>query len=213
VPRRYRGHDIIWWLRETRFFAQTPADLPDPAMLHAAQPQLAGTSPAHTTSYQHLARRGATIVGHSRGVQDGILLLEPNALECIEFADEGSEQIRTMIDEYIAESGLDVPPPEDDPGDNPDPDIPVSPTESLDLEAEGISSIIWCTGVAGDFSWLPESALDDRGQPIHENGVSPLPGLYYLGLPWLARRNSGILLGLGEDAERIVAAATTSPAR
>jgi len=34
----------------------------------------------------------------------------------------------------------------------------------------------------------------------HKNGVSEIDGLYFLGLPWLRKRKSGIILGIEEDA-------------
>jgi putative flavoprotein involved in K+ transport len=40
--------------------------------------------------------------------------------------------------------------------------------------------------------------------PIHERGVSPVPGLYFIGFPWLNSRKSGLIYGITEDAERIV---------
>jgi len=34
----------------------------------------------------------------------------------------------------------------------------------------------------------------------HNNGISEIEGLYFLGLPWLRKRKSGIILGIEEDA-------------
>ena len=65
-------------------------------------------------------------------------------------------------------------------------------------------AIIWCVGFDGDFSWLREDILDDRGVPRHEHGVSELPGLYFVGFPWLSKRKSGLLLGVSEDARHVV---------
>ena len=44
-------------------------------------------------------------------------------------------------------------------------------------------TIVWCTGYRDDFGWIEiPGAIDDAGHPVHERGVSPIPGLYYLGL-------------------------------
>lgn len=69
-----------------------------------------------------------------------------------------------------------------------------------------VDHIVWATGFRSDYSWLgiPE-ALDDDGNPVHHRGVSPVEGLYYVGLPWQSSRNSALLGGVGYDAERIVA--------
>jgi putative flavoprotein involved in K+ transport len=46
-------------------------------------------------------------------------------------------------------------------------------------------------------------ALDARGELRHEGGVTPVPGLYAIGLPFLRRRKSGWLDGVGDDAREL----------
>jgi putative flavoprotein involved in K+ transport len=43
--------------------------------------------------------------------------------------------------------------------------------------------------------------LDGEGEIRHEGGVTPVPGLYVLGLHFQRRRNSGFIDGVGADAE------------
>ena len=38
------------------------------------------------------------------------------------------------------------------------------------------------------------------GYPIQKRGVTEYEGLYFLGMPWLNNRKSGILFGVGDDA-------------
>ena len=45
---------------------------------------------------------------------------------------------------------------------------------------------------------------DERGEIRHQGGVTASPGLYFMGHPWLTKRSSGILWGVGDDAARIV---------
>jgi putative flavoprotein involved in K+ transport len=78
--------------------------------------------------------------------------------------------------------------------------------EELDLAAEGITTVIWATGYRFDFSWIKFPLLDQDGYPIQERGISDYPGLYFLGLNWLYRRSSGLLLGVAEDAAHVAAA-------
>jgi len=68
-----------------------------------------------------------------------------------------------------------------------------------------VDHVVWATGFRSDYGWLnvPE-ALDGDGKPIHRRGVSPVEGLYYVGLPWQSSRNSALLGGVGRDAEIIV---------
>ncbi|MBC7738858.1 MAG: FAD-dependent oxidoreductase, partial [Candidatus Saccharibacteria bacterium] len=39
------------------------------------------------------------------------------------------------------------------------------------------------------------------GRPKHDRGVSDLPGLYFIGLPWLSRRASPFIWGAWSDAD------------
>lgn len=65
-----------------------------------------------------------------------------------------------------------------------------------------VSNVIWSTGFKSDFSWISiPSLLDDNGMPVHKRGVTPVKGLYFLGLPWQFRRGSALLQGVGLDAE------------
>ena len=73
--------------------------------------------------------------------------------------------------------------------------------EELDLAASGITSIIWATGFSFDFSLVRLPVTDADGYPIQQRGVSEYPGLYFLGMPWLYKQKSGLLVGVGEDAE------------
>ena len=50
--------------------------------------------------------------------------------------------------------------------------------------------------------------FETGGAPIHERGVSPVPGVYFVGFPWLHTRKSGLIYGIKEDAEYIVNAIT-----
>jgi putative flavoprotein involved in K+ transport len=46
--------------------------------------------------------------------------------------------------------------------------------------------------------------FDGTGHPTHTRGVTAVPGLYFLGLPWLHTWGSGRFLGIARDAEYIV---------
>jgi hypothetical protein len=51
--------------------------------------------------------------------------------------------------------------------------------------------VVWCIGFQPDFGWLDAPAFNGRGQPGHVRGVTAVPGLYVIGLPWLHTRGSG----------------------
>ncbi|HEX7050742.1 MAG TPA: NAD(P)-binding domain-containing protein [Longimicrobiales bacterium] len=67
-----------------------------------------------------------------------------------------------------------------------------------------VSNVVWCTGFDADFSWIDLPALDENDQPVHVHGVVPgVPGLYFVGLHFLYAMSSGMIHGVGRDAERI----------
>ncbi|MFB6363384.1 flavin-containing monooxygenase [Paenibacillus elgii] len=70
-------------------------------------------------------------------------------------------------------------------------------------EAE-VSNIVWSTGYRSDYRWIQiDGATDSQGRPIHHGGVSPVSGLYYLGLPWQSSRGSALLGWVGRDASKL----------
>ena len=119
--------------------------------------------------------------------------------------------MKGLIDKFVAENRLDVPPPETDPADEPDTNAScASPLRTLDLEKENIRSIIWATGFSADFGYLKSHSVDANGRPVHRNGISNVAGLYFIGMPWLRKRKSGIINGIMEDAAFIAGNVTCS---
>ena len=109
-----------------------------------------------------------------------------------------------MLDEadaYIARNGLDFPEEPQARLTDPDPQCVTEPVLQLNLAEAGITSIIWATGFELDYSWLQVDAFDESGMPRHQRGVSPEPGIYFLGLPWLSRRGSSFIWGVWHDAK------------
>ena len=173
VPRRYRGKDIVEWLSLIGFYDMETSDVTDPQILTMKQPQVS-----------NVGMRGHTL--------------------SVKFADEFSQKVKNMINDYIQKSQLDAPPPEEDTADEPDIDATcASAVTSINLKENNIASIIWTTGFAGDFSYLKLSVFSNDGTLKHNNGISDIKGLYFLGLPWLRKRKSGTILGIIEDAEFI----------
>lgn len=206
VPRRLRGRDTFVWLDEIGWFRQRPQDLPDPAMVRWAQPQVSGTGRlGHTISYQSLAARGVTLLGHFEEAAGTRLRFADDLAAHVRFADEVSARIRKLVDEHIERSGTSGPPTEPDSADVPvaDPSRYVGPTE-LDLRERGIRSAIFSTGFGGDLSWLRLPVLDERGAPVHVDGRAPVDGVWFVGLPWMRVRRSGIVLGAADDSAFVI---------
>ncbi len=202
LRRRYRGRDSFEWLLEAGYFDMTLERLADPQIRFARQPNISGVGPlGHTVSLQFLAERGAILLGRPTAIEGDRLLLDDTVGANIEFGDRKSAETKTTVDDGIRIAGLEPPALESDPADeaHPDPMSVRSPRE-LHLEAVGIGSVVWATGFGGDFGYLQVPVLDEGGAPIHQRGVSNVPGIYFLGFPWLSTRKSGIILGVDEDA-------------
>src|SRR5579862_7974747 len=74
----------------------------------------------------------------------------------------------------------------------------------INFDDNNIKSIIWTTGFVSDFSYLKLPVLNEDKMPRHRHGISEVKGLYFIGLSWLRKRKSPIILGISEDAEFIV---------
>jgi putative flavoprotein involved in K+ transport len=198
APARHRGRDTVEWLVECGFFDQRPQDLPDPSTVRAPQPLLAPGG--RSASLQTLARSGATLTGRLVAAEGNLLHFDDSTKANITAADAFAARIRAMIDAYIRRSGRVAPPPELDDAGLP---IELDQPTTLDVRTAGISSVIWCTGYTGDFSWLDPTLLDDAGRPVHHGVAASLPGVWFIGLRWLTRRSSGNFLGFPIDAATV----------
>ncbi|MGS0684281.1 flavin-containing monooxygenase [Nakamurella sp. GG22] len=75
------------------------------------------------------------------------------------------------------------------------------------------AAIVWATGYRSDYGFIDiTGATDDAGAPVHQRGVSPIAGLYFLGLPWQHTRGSALLGFVGADAAHIAGQIANAPA-
>lgn len=197
VPRTYRGRDIFAWADQIGFFNHTPDQLPSPGMRFAANPLAVGSADHHDISLHLFHRRGVALLGHLRGFEDGKFLFAADLRENLAKSDQSGDRLLGMIDQFIAAKGIVAPP---NTTSLPDDAYRAPDIDHLDLQAAGISTVIWANGFAFDFSMVRLPVTDNSGFPLTDRGVTKYPGLYFLGLPWLYRRKSGLLLGVGEDA-------------
>lgn len=205
LPRSYRGRDFMDWWVDMGFWDVDIDDVDDPAILGATNPLVSGVGPfGHSISYQQLARDGAHLIGRIQDIEDGKLITDDKVLEYIRHAAEFSQAFKTKLDAFIEKRGLEAPEPEVDGGDTTvTSDEPIEFSTELDLYDAGVKTVIWSTGFTGDFSWVDLPISGDRGRPVHHKGVSQVPGVYFVGFPWLFKRKSGIIYGIDEDARRI----------
>jgi len=198
-PRAYRGHDFVWWLGQ---LGQWDATAREPGMEHVTI-AVSGAYGGHTVDFRRLAARGMVLLGRGGAYADGVMQFAPDLAQNIANGDANYLSVLDKADAYAAARGLDLPLEPEARVIGPDPDCVRNPILKLDLGAQGVTSVIWATGFALDFGWLQVNGFDAKGRPSHERGVSDLPGLYFLGLPWLSRRASPFIWGVWQDADHL----------
>lgn len=202
VPRRYRGRDIVAWLVGTGFFDQTVDKLPSPKARFGANPQATGRDGGHNLNLHQFVRDGVTLLGHIADAQGGTVLFKADLKENLARSDKAEKDIIAMIDKYIEANGINA--PEETLPDLQDGYSAEVITE-LDLKSANINTIIWATGYTADYSVVKLPIVDEDGFPIQKRCVTQYPGLYFVGMNWLSKRKSPILLGVNEDVEYIIA--------
>jgi putative flavoprotein involved in K+ transport len=195
VPRRLDGHDIAWWLLESGFLDAPVASLPTPAARLVSNVLATGHGGGHDLHLRTLRAMGVTLVGHFLGATDRAVQFAPDLGESVAWGDERYQALMDLIRKTAAERGL------------PHPDIrepePFDPRASEQLSLTGLGAVIFAGGFRPDYrSWLPwPDAFDELGFPIHEEGASTvIDGLYFVGVHFLRKRKSSLLIGVGEDA-------------
>ncbi len=196
LPRRYRGRDLIWWLAEMRLDQVTPEER-GPARLG---PVISGAYGGRTIDFRNFAADGMILVGRIEAAQDGVFEIAPGLAESMSNGDLVYTTFLDTVDAYVKRRRMELPEDPDARATFAAPPCVTAPLTRLDLAAEGISAVVWATGYGVDFGWIDLPVIDDRGEAMHRNGISPEPGLYFLGLQWLSKMNSSFLSGVGDDA-------------
>lgn len=196
-PRRYRGHDFVWWLG---VLGKWDAAAVEPGMEHVTI-AVTGAHGGHTVNFRRLAAQGVTLVGRTESFEGGVLHFASDLASNLAKGDTDYLSVLDEADAYVARNGLDLPEEPEARRIDPDPQCVTDPVLELDMVEAGITSIVCATGFELDFSWLNVDAFDDNGRPKHQRGVSAEPGVYFLGLPWLSRRQSSFIWGVWHDAK------------
>jgi putative flavoprotein involved in K+ transport len=198
VPRRFRGKDVYWWLERMGRFAQTIDGFP--GRQWPPSTVVTGVSGGYDVDVRGLAAEGVRVLGRVVAASDVALTVASNANDVLDEADASFAGFVAAAREFAgANPELELAEEEDTvPASLP---TAVSEIDSLDLRRENVAAIIWATGYDYDYRWLHAPVLDARGRPLQRRGVSPVPGLYFLGLHWMHTFKSGLFSGVGADAE------------
>jgi putative flavoprotein involved in K+ transport len=147
-----------------------------------------------------MAADGIRVLGRVIGASDGTLAVARNANEVLDEADTAFAGFVSAAREFAA-TNPDVELSEEEPTGSAVLPARVAEVDHLDLHREKVAAIIWATGYDYDYAWLRAPVLDVQGRPLQQRGVTEVPGLYFLGLHWMHTFKSGLLAGVGSDAE------------
>ena len=198
TARRYRGRDVVDWLEDMGYYHLPVHEHPLKDRVRAkANHYVTGRDGGRDIDLRQRAREGMRLYGHVEGVRGSRLLLVGDLKQNLDQADAVAESIKTSIDKFIGERGIEAPTEERY---RPVWE-PAGETASLDLATTPITTVIWSTGFHSDYRWVEVPIFDGRGYPVHFRGVTAVGGLYFLGLPWLHTWGSGRFSGVAIDAD------------
>jgi putative flavoprotein involved in K+ transport len=183
-------------------FDTTVDQLKSPQAKFAPHPQISGKNGGRSLNLHQFARDGVVLLGHVRNSVDGRIMLAPDVKETLAKVDQFESDALKTIDDFIVRMGLSMPKetiPQLRDG------YAQEVIAELDLKAAEIRTVLWATGYTFDFSLVKLPVTDADGYPIQRRGVAEYEGLYFLGMPWLHSRRSGILFGVGDDAAHLAA--------
>ncbi len=201
LPRTYRGRDIHWWMDAIGQLDERYDEVDDiDRARRLASLQLVGSPERRTLDLNALIAAGvqvvgklARIVGQTAQFSGGLANLAANS-------DLKQNRLLSRIDDYVSETGggCDLDPPC-----RPEPTrLATVPTE---LSLSGFETVIWATGYRPTYPWLDAAAFGRRQRVMHDGGVGAVPGMYFLGLPFMRRRKSSFIDGVGPDATELLA--------
>jgi putative flavoprotein involved in K+ transport len=206
TARRYRGKDVVEWLEAMGYYRLPVHEHPLKERVRAkANHYVTGRDGGRDIDLRALARAGMRLHGRLQDIDvpDGgepVLAFADDLAVNLDGADAVADSIKDTIDRFIANRGIAAPtelrylpvwqPPA------------LGPAQRR-LRASAVVSVIWCTGFQRDYRFVELPVFDGRGEPVHQRGVTSMPGLYFLGLPWLHTWGSGRFSGVGEDAEHL----------
>lgn len=196
-PRFYRGKDVVDWLDQMGYYDLPINEHPQKETVRSkANHYVTGRDGGREIDLRRFALDGMKLHGRLKTIQGSTLEFQPDLKENLDQADAVAESIKKTIDAFIEKNQIDAP---IDSAYQPawEPQEPDSP---LDCGAANIQTVIWCTGYQMDFRWVEVPVFDGKGYPGHDRGVTPIVGLYFLGLPWLYTWGSGRFSGIARDA-------------
>jgi putative flavoprotein involved in K+ transport len=176
---------------------RTVDTLPDPGAAARTRSSVL-TAGTDDLDLRVLAAEGVVPAGRLVGAHGSAVAFADDLACTVAEADANRERFKDLVDAYVERTAMDAPVESRD-----EPRVPAWAEQAprhLDLGHVGIGTVVWATGYGRSYGWVRADVFDAHGEPIHRRGVTAAPGLYFLGLRWLYRRNSGFIDGVGADA-------------
>lgn len=199
--RFYRGRDVVAWLTDMKYYDMPVHEHPlREGVRDNTNHYVTGRDGGRDIDLRKFALEGMELYGKILDVDGTHLRFSPNLAAVLDSADKTYNGINERIDQFIAANSIDAPP-----ASRYQPVWqPPQERETLDLDSANITDVIWCIGFAPDYHWLDIPVFNGRSYPAHQRGVTPFPGLYFIGLPWLYTWGSGRFSGIDQDAKYVV---------
>lgn len=198
APRRYRGRDIFAWLDLLGDLDKTVDDVPDPeAARRVPSFPLSGANGGEHLDLNVMGDLGVVVAGRLVGFRDGRAHFGEDLATDVAKADDRLGKLLARIDAHPAARGTGT--------EGTAPVVLPAPPRSLELGR--FSAVVWATGYRRSHPWLRvPGVLDATGQIVQRQGVTPVPGLYVLGLAFQHRLKSHFIGGVGTDAAELAEA-------
>jgi putative flavoprotein involved in K+ transport len=196
LPRRYRGRDHMWWLRQEGFGGVSRVS-------PASGSTNTGRDGGRSLNLHRFAHDGVTLLGRLEAVRGACAVFTTDVAQRLADADAMDATFKRAVDAYVLQMALIVP-PDDPPADDALRDGYAAPLiAEIDLQALGITSVIWASGFGCDFSWVRFPVIADDGYPVCQDGVTTVPGLYFVGTRWRGAAPTTFISYVGPEAAHI----------
>jgi putative flavoprotein involved in K+ transport len=194
LPRIYRGRDVLWWMDASGLFDERWDAVPDLSRVrNLPSMQLVGAP--RTLDLNTLRGHGVSLVGRLVGARDATLQFSGSLANMCALADLKLGRLLDTFDAWADRAGVEA-----EAAQRFAPTAVPTPALSAQLGRGGIESVVWATGLRPDLSFLKVPVFDRKSRIVHDGGVTPAPGLYVMGLPFLRRRSSTLIDGADADA-------------
>ena len=195
LTRRIGEHDFIWWADRSGFLDDPVDVLDSPADRLFANLLATGHGGGHDLHLRTLQAQGVRLLGRFVAADGRRARFGDDLAATVAWGDDRNAKMMQRFARWADETGVPRP-------DAPTP-APIDTNSADELDLDGFGAVLFAGGFRPDYaSWVEcENAFDELGFPIHLDGeCTTAPGLHFVGVHFLRKRRSSLLIGVGEDA-------------